>query len=141
MSMQLVVFRLSDEEYAIMVDRVREIINYVPVTRLPGAPTYFEGVINVRGKIVPVVDFAAKMGLPAQEQLGRQIVIVETLNKEVGLTVDAVTEVIQTVPENFASVDSAETGIHSLRKVYRFHDRIIILLDIAQLLSGTEVAV
>ncbi len=140
MSRQLVVFRLNDEEYAIMIDRVREIINYVPVTRMPGAPMYFEGVINVRGKIVPVVDFAAKMGLAAKEQASRQIVIVETMNKEVGLTVDMVTEVIQTMPENFACVD-AEAGGHGLRKVYTFHDRIIILLDIEQMLSGTEMAV
>lgn len=139
--MQLVVLRLSDEEYAIMIDKVREVINYIPVTRLPGTQTYFEGVVNVRGKIVPVVDFAAKMGLPAKAQASRQIVIVEALGKEVGLTVDAVTEVIQTVPENFASVDSAATEAPSFRKVCRFHDRIIILLDIAQVLAGTELAV
>jgi chemotaxis signal transduction protein len=57
------------------------------------------------------------MGLPAKAQASRQIVIVEALGKEVGLTVDAVTEVIQTVPENFASVDSAATEAPSLRKV------------------------
>jgi purine-binding chemotaxis protein CheW len=139
--MQLVVFRLYDEEYAVMIERVREIINYVPVTRLPGAPTYSEGIINIRGKIVPVADFAAKMGLPAKDQASRQIVIVETMGKEVGLTVDAVTEVIQTTAENFASVDPADAGSRSLRKVYKFHDRIIILLDIEQVLSGSEVAI
>lgn len=139
--MQLVVFRLYDEEYAVMIERVREIINYVPVTRLPGAPTYSEGIINIRGKIVPVADFAAKMGLPAKGQASRQIVIVETMGKEVGLTVDAVTEVIQTTAENFASVDPADAGSHSFRKVYKFHDRTIIMLDIEQVLSGSEMAI
>jgi purine-binding chemotaxis protein CheW len=51
--MQLVVLRLSDEEYAIMIDKVREVINYIPVTRLPGTQTYFEGVVNVRGQDGP----------------------------------------------------------------------------------------
>lgn len=138
MSMQLVVFRLNSEEYAILIEKVREIINYLPVTRLPGAPAFFEGVINVRGKIVPVVDFAAKMSLPATGEANKQIVIVQTQDKEVGLTVDAVTEVIQTVPENFASVDAIETGGHSMRKVYKFHDRIIIMLDIEQILTAAE---
>ncbi len=140
MSMQLVVFRLCGEEYAVLIEKVREIINYLPVTRLPGTPAYFEGVINVRGKIVPVIGFAAKLGLPAAEEANKQIVIVETRNKEVGLTVDTVTEVIQTMPENFASVEAAEPDGQSLKKVYRFHDRIIILLDIEQVMSGPALA-
>lgn len=137
----MVVFRLGDEEYAIMIEKVREIINYVPVTRLPKVPAYFEGVINVRGKIVPVVDFAAKMGLPVQVRVNRQIVIVETADKAIGLTVDAVTEVIQTTPENFARVDSAEAGGENHREVYNHHDRVIILFDIEQVLLGSEMAV
>ncbi len=141
MSMQLVVFRLCREEYAILIDKVREIINYLPVTRLPGPPAYFEGVINVRGKIVPVIDFAAKIGLSAAEEMNKQIVIVETGNKEVGLTVDTVTEVIQTVPENFASMEASETGNQNIRKAYKFHDRTIILLDIEQVMSGPALAV
>ncbi len=140
MSMQMVVFRLCREEYAILVDKVREIINYLPVSKLPGTPAYFEGVINVRGKVVPVVDFAAKMGLPAITDVNRQIVIVETRNTEVGLTVDTVTEVVQTMPENFVSMEPAETGSQNLRKAYKFHDRVIILLDIGQVMSGPALA-
>lgn len=140
MSMQLVVFHLCREEYAILIEKVREIINYLPVTRGAGTPAFSEGVIIVRGKIVPVIDFAAKMGLPDVNEANKQIVIVETRNKEVGLTVDMVTEVIQTVPENFASVEDAETGGQSLRKVYKFHDRIITLLDIEQVMSGPALA-
>jgi purine-binding chemotaxis protein CheW len=138
-SIQLVAFRLSREEYAVTIEKVREIINYVPVTRLPGTPAYFEGVINVRGKIVPVVDFMAKMGLPATDQANKQIVIVETRDKEVGLTVDSVTEVIRTVPENFASVET-EGSRQGPREVYKFQNRIIILLDIDQVLSTPALA-
>jgi purine-binding chemotaxis protein CheW len=139
MNMQLVVFRLCREEYAILIEKVKEVVNYMPVTRPPGTPAYFEGVINVRGKMVPVIDFAAKIGLKTNEGANRQIVIVETGGKEVGLTVDAVTEVIQTVAENLAGVETAETG-NNLRKTYKFHDRIIMLLDLEQVMSGPALA-
>ena len=90
---QLVVFKIGLWEYAIPIASVREIMNYVPVTKLPETPAYVEGIINVRGKIVPVVNFAKKMGLVSGRE-SRQIVIVETQDKEIGLTVDNVTEVI-----------------------------------------------
>lgn len=138
-NMQLVAFRIGREEYAIPIEQVREIINYMPVTRLPETPTYFEGVINVRGKIVPVVDFAAKLGL-VNDSASKQIVIVETSDKEVGLTVDLVTEVIQTVNENFSDIESIDGSEQKVRTVYKLSDRIIILLDLEQLLAGAEAA-
>ncbi|MDT8899889.1 chemotaxis protein CheW [Anaeroselena agilis] len=140
MSMQLVVFRLCREEYAVLVEKVREVINYLPITKLPGKPDYFEGVINVRGKTVPVIDFAAKLGLPGAGGADRQIIIVEHRNKEIGLTVDTVTEVIQTSKDIFAGLDVTEAGGQNLRKVCNFHDRIIVLLDVEQMLKGSALA-
>lgn len=137
MRMHLVVFRINREEYAILVEKVTEIFNYVPVTSMPGSPNYFEGIINDRGKIVPVVDFATKMGLLGTQERNGQIVIVEAQGKEVGLTVDTVTEVIQAASENFASVESSESSDKSFKKVYKFHCRIITLLDIEQVLSAS----
>lgn len=133
--MQLVAFRLGREEYAIPVDRVREIINYIPVTKLPEAPPYLEGIIDVRGKIVPVVNFSVKAGLSV-EQGAKQIVIVEAQNKEIGLTVDTVTEVIQAVQENFCHIDSVNGAGQSAKIVYKLQDRIIILLDLEKVLPG-----
>jgi len=134
---QLVVFRLREEEYAMPIEQVREIINSIPVTKLPDTPSYVVGVINVRGKIISVVDFAAKLGL-VENQVSKQIVIVEVLGKEVGLTVDEVTEVIQTVQENFAVVDSLVGGGRGVNNVYKLEQRIIVLLDLEHILLDKE---
>jgi purine-binding chemotaxis protein CheW len=137
---QLVVFRLCRKEYAVLIEKVKEVINYVPVTRLPGTPACFEGAINVRGRVVPVVDFAAKIGLKTAEGANRQIVIVETEGKEIGLVVDAVTEVVQTMSEKLVGVETAETG-NDLKKTYKFHERVIILLNLERVVSGSALAV
>ena len=137
--MQLVAFRIGREEYAIPIEQVREIINYMPVTRLPETPAYFKGIINVRGKIIPVVDSAARLDL-VTDLAAKQIVIVETGDKEVGLTVDTVTEVIQTADGNFSRVESVGNDGQKIRTVYNLPGRIIILLDLEQLLVGAEVA-
>jgi purine-binding chemotaxis protein CheW len=130
---QLVVFKIGSEEYGIAIEKVREIINYVPVTKLPEAPAYLEGVIDVRGKIVPIVNFTAKLGI-LKEPTTKQIVIVEWQGKEVGLTVEMVTEVIPVVGENIADVGSIDAECERLDKVYKFNNRIIILIDVEKVL-------
>jgi len=134
---QLVVFKLGTEEYGIPIEQVREIINCIPVTKLPGTPSYVAGVINVRGKIISVMDFAAKLGLVVN-RVSKQIVIVEALSKEVGLTVDEVTEVIQTAQENFAVLDSVVGGGRGVKNVYKLGEKIIILLDLEHILLGEK---
>lgn len=138
MSTQLVVFRVGNEEYAIPIEQVKEIINYVPVTQLPGAPACFSGIIDVRGKIVPVVNFAVTLGLIAKQET-KQIVIVEADGKDIGLTVDMVTEVIQAVPENFSNLESLGGETH-VKTVYKLQNRIILLLDITEFLQITTAA-
>lgn len=133
MNMQLVAFKVGREEYAIPIEQVREIISYVPITMLPETPAYFQGIIDVRGKIIPVVNFAAKLGLHT-EQEAKQIVIVETQGKEIGLTVDIVTEVIQAVSEHFADLDSL-SGKTTVKKAYKLQNRIILVLDVADFLQ------
>lgn len=132
-TVQMVVFGLGQEQYAIPIEQVREIINYVPVTKLPDSPNYFEGIINVRGKIVSVVDFATKLGIRLDQE-GKQIVIVEVLDKEIGLTVDMVTEVIQIDSESYAAIDVVNGEGQDVQNVCKFQDRIIILLDIKKIL-------
>lgn len=135
MNMQLVAFKAGQEEYAIPIEQVREIISYVPVTMLPETPAYFQGIINVRGKIIPVVNFAAKLGLTSEQEV-KQIVIVETQGKEIGLTVDIVTEVIQAASENFAELGSL-SGKTTVKTAYKLENRIILVLDIADFLQYT----
>lgn len=140
MNTQLVVFRLCRAEYAVLIDKVKEVINYVPAPGLPGTLTGFDGAVSIRGRLVPVIDFAAKLRLAATQKPGRQVAIVEMGGMEIGLAVDAVTEVINTMQENFASVDSADAD-PSFRKVYLFHGRVITLLDVGKVLAETSQAV
>jgi len=128
-SKQLVVFSLDREEFALPIETVREIINYVPVTKLPDAPHHVEGVINVRGKIVTVVDFAAALGL-ALSQPAKQIIIVEFAGQDIGLTVGQVTEVLRAAEENFCDVGVLGEDVEYARGVYKCDDRIILLIDL-----------
>lgn len=129
MSEQVVVFRLGDEEYAVPIEQVREIINYIPVTKLPNTPDYYEGIINVRGKLIPVINFSAKLGF-VERQCIRQIVILETEGNEIGITVDAVTEVLKTADDKFSSIVMNHEETNKVNTVYNSGERIIIILDI-----------
>jgi len=92
--LQLVSFRLEDEEYGIEILRVQEIIRRQELTRVPNAPQYVEGVINLRGKVIPVIALRKRFGLPGRDQdKHTRIVVSEVGGTVVGFEVDAVSEV------------------------------------------------
>ncbi len=136
---QLVVFRLDGEYFGVEIGRVREIIAWQPVTRIPRAPCEMEGVINLRGGVIPVVDLRKCLGLRAGE-VGSEtrIVVVEMGTRAIGMIVDAVTEVLrlerwQVEPPTGATVAGVEASF--LRGVGKVGDRLIILLDVDQILD------
>src|ERR687888_2756041 len=93
---QLVVFQLGAELYGVEIARVHEIIRLQAVTRVPRAPAFVEGVINLRGKVIPVVDLRRRFGLPpAEHTRASRIVVVELGDHVVGITVDGVSEVLR----------------------------------------------
>lgn len=149
MEEQLVVFELNDEAYGVNVAYVQSIIPMQDIVTVPGAPVFIEGVVNLRGAVVPVIDLRVRFGL--LEETGAEgaltgqrkavIVIVEFNKLQVGLIVDKVTEVIK-IPDTaieppsplLASVDTAYLrGIGKLGD-----DRVIILLDLARVFSWEE---
>ena len=90
---QLVVFDLSTEAYGVDIGAVREIIRLQDITRVPRTPEFVEGVINLRGKVIPVVDLRKRFGLPAEdESKENRIVVVDIGAQDIGVIVDAVTE-------------------------------------------------
>ena len=94
--LQLVSFVIEGEEFGIDILKVQEIIRPVPITRVPNAPAFVEGVINLRGRIVPVIDARKRFGLPARAMdESSRIVVVELTGKTVGFIMDAVREVIR----------------------------------------------
>jgi purine-binding chemotaxis protein CheW len=138
-------FRLGHEEYGIDILRVQEIRSYEAPTRIAGAPEHIKGVIDLRGVIVPVIDLRMKLGCTEVRYDDLTVVIVLNVGAHiVGAVVDSVSDVlelsandIRPFPDMSSTVESAcITGIGSLRT--DGHDRMLILLDIASLVAGTE---
>lgn len=138
---QLVVFTLANETYGVAISAVNEIIRMQDITEVPRTPEFVEGVINLRGRIVPVIDLRKRFGLEAAEATqASRIMVVELGGLIVGMIVDSVTEVlrlptdcIEPTPAIASSVDSAY-----LRGVGKWNDRLIILLDIEKVLYENE---
>ena len=139
MEEQLVVFRLGKEFYGISIAQVREIITEQNATKLPRTPEFMIGIINIRGKIVPVVELAARLGLRIDKTADRRIMIVETSRQEIGIIVDEVAEVLHlpdTAIESPPEVN-AEKRDH-IRGIGKDKDRLLVLLDVSKLFSTEE---
>ncbi len=139
---QIVTFFLSQEEFGVDILLVQEIIRPSPVTEVPNTPQFVEGVINLRGKVVPVIDLRKRLNIPATEADKETRIIIIDLEKRVtGFVVDSVSKVM-TVPAG--SVQSAPDMIMSgvegeyITGVSRIDDRLIILLDFSKILTAGE---
>ena len=92
---ELIAFRVGAQEFCVNVMKVCEIRGWTPATALPRAPRFLRGVINLRGTVLPIVDFAARLGLETTEPTARHVVIVAQINhQQVGLLVDAVSDIL-----------------------------------------------
>jgi len=126
-SRQLVVFSLGEEEYALPITQVQEIIRYTEPTGVASQTPWIRGVISLRGKIVPVCDLASRLGMPSQPTGEAKIVIVETDAGTAGVVVDEVEEVLTVEGEQLESAPSA--GAEFINAIAKVEDRLIILLD------------
>jgi purine-binding chemotaxis protein CheW len=136
---QLVVFDLASEHYGVDISDVREIMRMQNITKVPGAVSYVEGVINLRGKVLPVLDLRKRLGLKVAEQTEEsRIVVVDIADGEVGVIVDAVTEVLRVPNASIEPPSSmvAQGNSDYLRGIAKLTDRLIILLDLNKLLSS-----
>lgn len=139
--LQLVLFDLGSEHYAVSSQTVREIIRMQNITRVPGASAFVEGVTNLRGKVVPVLDLRKRLVLPAgEESKETRIVVVEVGNEYVGLIVDRVSEVLRipyTVIEPPSSIVNGSDADYVLG-IAKLETKLVILLDTDRLLSTDE---
>ncbi|MEG2004708.1 MAG: chemotaxis protein CheW [Bilophila sp.] len=138
---QLVTFKLGDEEFGVDILKVQEIIRMLPITRVPNAPNFVEGVINLRGKVIPVIDMRKRFGLdttPHDSQT--RIEVMDLQGQIVGFVVDAVSEVLRIKESTVEPPPPVVAGIGSeyMRGVGKLEDRLLILLDLDKLLSETE---
>jgi purine-binding chemotaxis protein CheW len=137
----VVIFRLDREFYAIDIHSVQEIVRLQPITAIPGSDPWVEGITNLRGRVVPVVDLRRRCGIPESEHTSEtRIVVVHCSAGTVGLIVDAVTEVLRIPasaiePPNALS-QSAANGY--LRAVAKLPDRLVSLVNLDALLGLDE---
>lgn len=139
--LQLVSFVIESEEFGIDILKVQEIIRPVAITRVPNAPTFVEGVINLRGRIVPVIDLRKRFGLAEREQdQHTRIIVVELSDRVVGFMMDAVKEVIRVDAGIIEPPPDLAIGIdtHYIKGVAKLADRLLILLDLEEVLTADE---
>lgn len=139
--LQLVSFVIQNEEFGVDILKVQEIIRPMDITRVPNAPAFVEGVINLRGRIVPIVDLRARFGLPPREQdKDTRIVVVELHEQVTGFMMDAVKEVIRVDKAVIEPPPELAIGVDTdyLKGVAKLDDRLLILLDLEEVLSDDE---
>lgn len=138
---KLVIFKLADEEFGAPIHQVYEILRLVEITRVPRAPKFIEGVINLRGKVIPVLDLRRRFDLPMTVPPEQQrIMEVEVEGQIIGMIVDAVTEVISLPADAIEPPPPmiADIGGDYLTGVGKLPGRIIILLNFDKILSLQE---
>ena len=131
---QLVVFSLGSEEYGLPITAVQEIIRYSKPRTIPSSPAAVRGVINLRGKIIPVCDLKQRLGLYGAEGDEGKIVIVEAGSVTAGLIVDEVEEVLTVEDDQLEDPPSHNDG--HISAVAKVGDRLLVLLDLNRLFAG-----
>lgn len=140
-SMQFVGFRLSDQEYAFRIEQIQEIVIPDRVTRMPQVPDYIEGVSNLRGTIIPIINLRRLFDLnPKEKDEETRTIVANVGSKTIGCTVDAVTQVIRIAPEQ---IQPAPEIVKSEGSTYiagfaKIDSRLIVLLEIDELLDPSK---
>ena len=139
---QLVVFRLGGEDYGIEISQVREIIRDREITPMPSQPAYVEGVLNVRGIIIPVINMKKRFGLTGDLTSHPHTIIVESDDGLVGLLVETVSEVIRVPRDHIHLAPTVTNGVDNeyLRGICRIGERLLIYLDIKKVIMQTPMA-
>lgn len=140
--MQLVVFDLDNEEYGVEIGQVREIIKMEEISKIPRAPNYIEGVINLRGQVTTVISLRKKFELEQKEvDQYTRIIVAEIDGLTLGITVDAVNEVLKLPTKNIEptpAIVANDVDTRYIRGIGKLDDRLLILLDINRIMNEDE---
>lgn len=142
--LQLVSFKIGEEEFGVDILSVQEINRMLQITKVPNTPDFIEGVINLRGRIIPVIDLRIKLGM-ARKDHGKntRIVVVEIKGQTIGFIVDEVSEVLR-IPKSITEAPPEMVGgVNSdfITSIGKLEDRLLILLDLEKILSINELNV
>ncbi len=139
-------FALSDEEYGIGILKIKEIIGMMPITTVPKTPRYVKGVINLRGKVIPVIDLRLRFGMEAIEYTDRTCIIVVEISGEtgkvlIGIVVDTVSEVLNIKADDIEDTPTFGTKLNTeyILGMAKMEGGVKILLDIDKILRSEEI--
>ena len=140
-------FDLASEDYGIEILKVQEIIGLLPVTRVPRTPEFIRGVINLRGKVIPLIDLRLKFGMETAEDTRRTSIVVVQLSHDknqiiMGLIVDDVSEVIDIDGECIEPAPEFGANVNTdfIKGIGKIDQKVVILLDVDKVMSSGEVA-
>ena len=139
--LQLVTFNISNEEFGIDILKVQEIIRTMEITKVPRAPEFVEGVINLRGKVIPIIDLRKRFGMDSRKHDSQTRIVVLELNRMiVGFVVDSVSEVLRIPADTVVPPPAVVSGLDSefISGVGKLEDRLLIMIDLDKLLSFEE---
>ncbi len=144
---QYLSFKLAEEDFAIEISKVREVLDYPRITKVPQMPEFMRGVINLRGSVVPVVDQRMKFGMPqAEKTVDTRIIIMELAvegeSTVVGALADSVHEVMELEPENIEPAPKIGTRLNTdfIRGMGKRDENFVMILDVDRLFSSDELA-
>ncbi len=139
--LQLVSFIIGNEEFGVDILFVQEINRMIQITKVPNSPDFVDGVINLRGRVIPVIDLRCKLGIAKKEHdKNTRIIVVEVNGNTVGFIVDAVNEVLR-IPKSITEAPPAlVSGVNSefIKAVGKLEDRLLILLDLEKVISADQ---
>jgi purine-binding chemotaxis protein CheW len=138
MGEKYVVFQIGENSYSVPLAEVSQIIRYENVTDVPTAPAFVDGVINVGGEVIPVVNLRIRFSLPRKEITRRnRVIIVQKHDIRYGILVDAVREILDLDPDSIAPEAAAVFGMKSefVRGIVKIREYLLVLLDIFKVLS------
>lgn len=133
--MQVVIFRLKDEQFAVETAKVQSINDYMVITKVPMAPDYIRGLINLRGNVISLLDLNLLLNKFNENDDKNNIIIIKLQEEEVGITVDEVNEVLD-IDEVIIERVEDERKLPYIKGVLNFKDRIVTLIDIDKLLPN-----
>jgi purine-binding chemotaxis protein CheW len=138
---QLLTFKLDDQEYALNIANVVQVVRMVAVTPAPKASEFVEGVVNLRGKVIPVVNARRRLGLPARPyDLNTQLLIAQAGGHAMALMVDAVSEVLTLPASSIESLGEIGTEVEHLSAVGRLGERLLLIIDPNTILTDGQVS-
>jgi purine-binding chemotaxis protein CheW len=142
-NIQLVGFSVDNEDFGVDILKVQEIIRMVEITKMPNAPEYVEGVINLRGKVIPVIDFRKRFHLAedeAQNSANKRIVVVSLDHMTIGIVVDKVSQVLRLPNEHISPTPDTVKGFdaEAISGVGQLDEKLMILLDLEKMFSRGE---